>query len=340
MFTVSWESPVISLQNIMRQWSEEGSSVGFWVCLPITGSSSLGLLREINLHELFSSRALSEVLYLCAKLMFSFQMVSSSTESSSNKMLSKPQIPENGDSVCAVCPVFLTVDVMKTHLEEHRTIHNQERAVCRMAPHNLLGFFCGFFFSHWYLLVPHCCSQKCSLLRKKEENSSPKAWGIKPSLFVCSSFSFSLLSLLLPLLLLFQLLLPSPFISCSLPGRGSRFTFPRDGESFPGTAERKRPLLFLISCDSSSFPVPSSLLLEHLRDVLLMGEAHLEGLTCLGLQPGVSRGRGRAGMRVVDGEDTVLGEFTCSWTCFPPQLKPVPLHPRPSCPPTSLSPNF
>lgn len=109
-----------------------------------------------------------------------------------------------------------------------------------------------------------CCSQKCCLLRRKprSQSSGNKARIVSVcSSSRCPSFSFPLRSLPLPLLLLFQLLLPSPFIFSLPAGTGSRFTFPRGWGQlsrafpcFPNPAERKRPLKGFISRDSSSFP--------------------------------------------------------------------------------------
>lgn len=78
--------------------------------------------------------------------------------------------------------------------------------------------------------VAHCCSQKCCLLRRKpgSQSSGNKARIVSVcSSSRCPSFSFPLRSLPLPLLLLFQLLLPSPFIFSLPAGTGSRFTFPQ-----------------------------------------------------------------------------------------------------------------
>lgn len=126
-----------------------------------------------------------------------------------------------------------------------------------------------------------------------------KAWGIKPGLFLsapaataphfhfpsalsCSHCSCCFSCCSLPLSSL-----------CSLPGRGSRFTFPQ------GWEQLSRAFLALLrgkshcSVSSPVIPLPFQALSPPGSIPLCPAEELLprEALTCLGLGPGVSRGR-------------------------------------------------
>lgn len=167
-------------------------------------------------------------------------------------MLAKPWVKEMQDTACVVCVLCAVCPVLfgSEHLE------NKSGGIEDLWPRES----CMRYGTSWLLVsdihdtetvlqyIADACSPKCCLLRRKfkSQNSENKAQIFSVCFRShCSSFSFSLPSLSLPWLLLFQLLLRFPFIlSIPVNSTGPSFHSPGPGGSFPVlscTAELKRP---------------------------------------------------------------------------------------------------
>lgn len=165
-----------------------------------------------------------------AKLTFLFQMISNSNDNFSNKVLSKPQIPDNKDSVCAACPLS-----PESECDENTPGGAQDPQPTKSCMQD--GTSQSLVFHTYHTLKPllraHCCSQRCSLLGRKPRS---QCWGYKDRIVSAQSFSA-------PAAAAPRLHFPSAlscshcsccFSCCSLPlssrcsllGRGSRFMFP------------------------------------------------------------------------------------------------------------------
>lgn len=248
-------------------------------------------------------------------------MASTSTDSLSNKLLSKTQIKT---VLCAECPVSLD-----SECDENTPGGAQDPRLYDTSQH--LGF-------HTY----HVETSELTAVPRNavywEQNPGPRAQGIKPRLFLSAPAAtaprFHFPSA--PIAPVVSAAAPFPFhLLAPCQGEGPGSHSPGDGGSFSVFSgncwEEKAISLFHppviplpFQCRAHLSP-PGSIPLCPAAG-LLPREADLGGFVCLSLEPAVSRGRGWAGMRVMDTKDTIAGELTCSWTHFSPHLKTLPLH--------------